>query len=278
MFKRHVVLFFLLTGAFVFARADVPGPINFQGALTDENGLPVNGSKTFVFRIYDDAAASTNLLWSETQALAVSTGVFSAKLGSVTPIGAAVFDATPRYLEIEVEGSVLTPREQITSSAYAKTAQKSYTLTEGASVNVVNISTASITGARLYLTGGEGTNNRVFVLERKRENESRGLLRLTFRITGIDGSEDPLIFENRKAYFYKDLTGARLEMGGNMISNVTISSMSATTIFYPPTGASLPTGIAPGGVYYNSSNFTLYLATETTAGTQSWSILGGAGH
>ena len=47
---------FVLMLSLTSLHAAVPGLINYQGRLTDSNGDPVTGSKTFAVAIYDAAA------------------------------------------------------------------------------------------------------------------------------------------------------------------------------------------------------------------------------
>jgi hypothetical protein len=102
----------------VSASASIPKKINYQGRLTDSGtGLPMPGSYSGEFRIYDDPSVGA-LLWSETNPVVADTnGVFNVILGSVTPIDIS-FDG-PAYLEVVIDGELLSPRREIVSSAYS---------------------------------------------------------------------------------------------------------------------------------------------------------------
>jgi hypothetical protein len=65
------------------AVAQVPSLINYQGRLTDANGAPVTGSKTFAISIYDDATAG-NLLYTESIGSVTldKNGVYSFQFGA----------------------------------------------------------------------------------------------------------------------------------------------------------------------------------------------------
>lgn len=67
----------------MLATAQVPGLINYQGRLTDNDGKPVTGSKNFAINIYD-AATGGNLLYSETIGPVTldSNGVYNFQFGS----------------------------------------------------------------------------------------------------------------------------------------------------------------------------------------------------
>jgi len=86
--------------------------------LTDASGTVVpDGSYKLTFKLYDVETGGT-ALWSETQSVLVSKGIFSVALGSVTPIGLA-FDK-PYWLGVTVgTGTELTPRIALTGSAYS---------------------------------------------------------------------------------------------------------------------------------------------------------------
>ncbi|MGH7597842.1 MAG: tail fiber domain-containing protein, partial [bacterium] len=82
-----------------------------------------NGTFTLVFAIFSTATGGT-ALYSETQSVTVSNGVFNVLIGSVNPVPLTLFDSGPdRYLEITVNGTVLTPRRRFGSVPYAFTSR-----------------------------------------------------------------------------------------------------------------------------------------------------------
>jgi len=122
-FKTAALLAALQALAPLAAGAGVPLKINFQGRLA-ESGLPAEGSKTFVFKIYD-ASSGGNLLWtSQSQALTLTQGVFSAALSAGTPadLSTGTFSGA-RYVEMVVNSVVLAPRQEMVSAPYALVAQ-----------------------------------------------------------------------------------------------------------------------------------------------------------
>jgi hypothetical protein len=98
--------------------------ISYQGRLTDPTtGQPVtDGSYPMTFRIYT-AQTGGSPIWSETQTVSVSGGLFNVLLGSVSPLSATVFSGTDRWLEVVVDGQTLSPRQRIASVAYSIQAQ-----------------------------------------------------------------------------------------------------------------------------------------------------------
>ena len=92
----------------------------YQGRLTDENGVPQTGSVAMIeLGIYDSEIAGT-FLYEElhTNVPLSDEGVFSILLGGGTPTfltyDASLFTGTmPRYLEVVVNGELLSPRQRI---------------------------------------------------------------------------------------------------------------------------------------------------------------------
>jgi hypothetical protein len=108
--------------------AAVPGLINYQGKLL-EGGQPVTtdvqSPLAITFRFYD-ASASGSLLFEEEQDVAVVEGVYSVQLGqSTTGSGSygtlieAVASEANVWLEVEINGETLLPRQKFTSTPYA---------------------------------------------------------------------------------------------------------------------------------------------------------------
>lgn len=119
--KFFLALLFLMVWGQVLL-AQVPQTMSYQGVLTDAGGNAVpDGNYNLTFRLYD-VAVNGAALWSEQQVVPVSNGVFSVILGSVVPL-ALPFDRQ-YWLGVTVgDGSELTPRIQLTSSAYSLNAQ-----------------------------------------------------------------------------------------------------------------------------------------------------------
>jgi hypothetical protein len=105
-----------------------PGPsattINYQGRLSDSDGIPLDGTYGMTFALYD-ALTDGNLIWGPEAytAVEVSDGLFSVGLGSRTSGGIPTTTWNgDRYLEITVAGETLEPRELIRSVPIAGTA------------------------------------------------------------------------------------------------------------------------------------------------------------
>lgn len=121
--KFAVILLSLVAAASV-THAAVPGEMTVQGRVTDAAGVPLPaGDKVFGFVIYDSETDGT-MLWGESQTLTTGAdGLWTARIGMVTPITPAVLNGSVRWLEIYVEVDpdppVYLPRVPLVSNAYA---------------------------------------------------------------------------------------------------------------------------------------------------------------
>ncbi len=137
-FRRHSVGmlgFFFLTIATLLIATDINAAtginqqISFQGKVVNANGTNVtNGSYTFVFRLYDAASGGTQL-WTDTETLTVTDGIFQYNLGSDTvnaPLpGSVDFNTDNIYLGINFNSDgEMTPRVHFTAAPYAFNAKK----------------------------------------------------------------------------------------------------------------------------------------------------------
>jgi hypothetical protein len=106
------VLIILITSVSALA---IPQLINYQGELTDSSGNPITNSVSITFTIYN-AATAGDVLWTETQTVTVTDGVFNVLLGSQTPIPADTFDGDERYLGVQVGADPeMAPRQVLAS-------------------------------------------------------------------------------------------------------------------------------------------------------------------
>jgi hypothetical protein len=101
------------------AHAAVPASLTQQGRLFDPAGAPLNGTVTVRFSVYASASGGA-ALWTETQALALDEGYFSAQLGATTPFPASLWDGATRWVGTQVgTDAEMTPRQATTSVPYA---------------------------------------------------------------------------------------------------------------------------------------------------------------
>ena len=123
-----------LLSAAPIARAAVPGQVNYQGLLLDDQGVPVDGAVDITFALFDAPTAGT-LLWSEAHTgVVVNEGVYEVALGSLTPIDAAFLSGGAVHLEITVDGDTLSPRQRLLAVPYAVRAAVAETAESATSV------------------------------------------------------------------------------------------------------------------------------------------------
>lgn len=108
--------------AFVTTNArseNVPKLINYQGFL-EQSGSAANGDFTVILRLYNMQSGGT-ALFADSNTVTVTDGLYSTLIGD-DPVFGTMVDALTNssvWVEIEVDGTVLTPRERLVSSAYA---------------------------------------------------------------------------------------------------------------------------------------------------------------
>ncbi|MBI5743726.1 MAG: hypothetical protein HY952_04185, partial [Elusimicrobia bacterium] len=129
--KRILIFSALFAAGLAAAQAAVPYRVSFQGRL-DDGGSPATGTRAFVFKIYDALTGGTLLWTSQTESVAVTNGVFSVVLETGAPanLSTGTFSGA-RFVEISVDGTLLSPRETVVSAPYALVAQS---LAPGATV------------------------------------------------------------------------------------------------------------------------------------------------
>ena len=99
--------------------AAMPQTISYQGYLTTSTGAPAASPVSMVFSLYSSNPARNNPVWRETQpSVTITNGIFSAQLGSVTPIAAPF--TVPYWLGIRVGADPeMTPLQPLASVGYA---------------------------------------------------------------------------------------------------------------------------------------------------------------
>ena len=104
----------------------MPGKMNYQGKLTDNQGDLINGTRDIDFALYTDAASSF-AVWTESHAsVKVTNGLFNVVLGETNNLSSTFDSYDSLYLEIEVGGETLSPRQEMASAGYALKAQSTY--------------------------------------------------------------------------------------------------------------------------------------------------------
>ena len=134
-----IVAFVLTVGSvFTFAppsvsAASAPNIVMYQGRLLNSSRVPLSDTDAdMIFEFYT-AASGGSCLWSNSSSTCVSAtarsvtltdGLFSEPLGDTAESYAAIPDTVfgdnaAVYLQVTVEGEVLTPRKQLFAAPYA---------------------------------------------------------------------------------------------------------------------------------------------------------------
>lgn len=113
----------LLLAMSVVLWAEAPTTINYQGYLKDSSGNAITGSKSITFNLYTVSTAGS-AIWTSTKTITVTDGIYSTVLGDTAVLTGLNFDAQ-YYLGINVASDgEMTPRQPLTSVAYAIKAKK----------------------------------------------------------------------------------------------------------------------------------------------------------
>lgn len=111
--KKILILIFLFI-CVVSVYAGAPYEIRYNGKLKSY-GSDANGTKNMNFLIFDNLKSGSLLWQSGSQSVSVSSGIFSYVM-QPSNVDWQVKDC---YLEVVIDGKVMTPREKLTSVPYA---------------------------------------------------------------------------------------------------------------------------------------------------------------
>jgi len=133
------------------------GPMNYQGRLLDNNGIPVTGTYNFTVNIFDALTGGT-LKFSELQSnIVVNDGVYSFLVSTgVTQSGTwdiNLWNTPSLYLEIIVNGQTLTPRHLLASTPFAFQANLALTTNNALALGGVSATQYQNTLASICVSG-----------------------------------------------------------------------------------------------------------------------------
>ena len=116
MLKKYLIALFVVSGMLSCLYAQSPNEIRYNGKLK-EFRQETNGTKTMNFKIYDQLTGGTAKWESGEKSVKVSSGIFSYTFSPDT----AQVDWSKKdfYLELVIDGKVLSPREKLTSVPYS---------------------------------------------------------------------------------------------------------------------------------------------------------------
>lgn len=145
------IIALLICFAFSARAISAPAIINYQAKLTDTNGVPITSSVNLTFTFWDAVSGGNQLgngFSDLDSVLPNSTGVVSTQVGDDPGVGipSSVFASDSVWLNVNVNGNDLTPRERIASVGYAVNALPLYgqahvisEVTPNASTNGLNL-------------------------------------------------------------------------------------------------------------------------------------------
>ncbi|MCE9576275.1 MAG: hypothetical protein K8W52_24210 [Deltaproteobacteria bacterium] len=140
----------------------VPNTVSFTARITDPAGAPVTGPLTLKVAVFDAATAGT-MVWEETHTdVPVANGLVYASLGGVDAVNngldGTVLDGRALFVELTVDGDVLSPRIPIESVPYAVRSAVADTL-QGFDPSTVQqrVTGTCATGNYITAVGADGT-------------------------------------------------------------------------------------------------------------------------
>lgn len=115
--KLVLAIVFVLVTAGV-AAAQVPQTVTFSARLTS-GGAPLTGSHQLRFRLFT-AVTGGELRWEENHgSMALDDGLVHVGLGSITPLTITVLNGSALFVEVELDGVIMSPRLPVRSVPYA---------------------------------------------------------------------------------------------------------------------------------------------------------------
>lgn len=129
--SRRMLLFLALILVFPLSsisRAASPG-MTYQGYLKRADGMPASGQLNLAFSLYTTATGGAPV-WTESQSVPVTDGMYSVVLGKVSPLPSL---EPPVFLGLRIaEEPELAPRQEVTSSLFSLRALLADTVLDGA--------------------------------------------------------------------------------------------------------------------------------------------------
>jgi len=113
--------------------ADVPETMTFQGLLRDGD-TPLTGTAHLTFALYPDSTGGSPLWTHDAGSIEVDQGLYSVTLGPLTGLA---FDQA-YWLQVTVDGTVLTPRYPLHSVPYALRASAAATADRATTADVAS--------------------------------------------------------------------------------------------------------------------------------------------
>lgn len=112
--KIAVLLFLGLVFCPALSFADISKKVSFQGRLTDNTGVPISGTKNFIFNFFNKNDVLLKTLYLP---ITVKNGMYSASL-DLEDMQNEYF-ADDLYLEVKIDREKIVEKAQLTASLYA---------------------------------------------------------------------------------------------------------------------------------------------------------------
>jgi len=251
--------FFILLFSFLISHSlfsATPNKIKYQGFLK-QKGLPVTGTETMKFRITN--VDGTVPYWdSGDQQVNVSLGVFEYTLEVSTSID---WQTAGYYLEVTINGTLLSPSEEIDSTAYALQAKN---IDDGAVTPIkTNIISINPTNGKLPALTAEYLDN----LDGSQLTNINGTLDTAVRAsTGAIQTQLNNVAASTGTFVMKagDTMSGPLNMGGNGISNISTATATFVNAFDSTVSTIGTVGLTYfNGIFYgNGSHLTGQSSTD----------------
>ncbi|MDP1827475.1 MAG: hypothetical protein Q8L48_29665 [Archangium sp.] len=203
---------------------NVPQQVSLSARLSNA-GAPLTGSHTLLLKLFDTPSGGTES-WSESTLASADNGLVALTLGAQSPLTPVIFDGRPLFLEVSVDGQVLSPRLVVTSVPYAVRSTLSASSATLGNLTPGDVARANHTHAGTYLPVGA----------------SLGCTG-TDKVVGLDASGSVICAPDSGGTTY--VAGAGITIAGSSVSVAFAGAGVATTAArsdHNHAGAYLPVG------------------------------------
>lgn len=246
---------FLLLAITVATQAQTPRTINYQGRAKDQAGY-LNGTKAITLKIYGEASGG-GALFTETQSVNFSNGIYTVVIGGATPGGipATVDFGKTYWLGVAIEGfnngQEITPRLQFHSAASSIRAIVADTANRAA--NAVNAQQAAKSATADFATQADSANKAAVATTADsarvaREATIANDLRAPATISATPKDSEPVL----TVVSLEAKTGVGLVAGGDRYAIIS-SGVDSTREHYVAGGSAGATGTPAAGGYYRDN-------------------------
>lgn len=217
----------------------VPSGITYTGELMAENGLPYNGNAAVVVRIFDSMMAETELASEDMGDMSISGGVLDVELTTLSNYAGSMDNL---WLEFEIDGETLSPRQRLNSVPFATRAGDANTLAGLPATAYLNSATG-VDPEALPTNGLSQVSNNAI------SNE--------FQNVAYNWGEEPQMIRDfpgvpTQAVITTDETGSTYLTSLTIFTQFTLDANSTITlVLIPPPG----TGIAPVTLIDDSTEY-----------------------